>query len=83
MNDSHPICCNRNKAMLIERKKILPYFSHCCKIPVPECVKCAVCSSTTTQQWEQFSQYNVARAQEEMQASLQLREDMSVTRAQV
>ncbi|KAK6323509.1 hypothetical protein J4Q44_G00058480 [Coregonus suidteri] len=41
------------------------------------------CSSTTPQQWEQFSQYNVARAQEEMQASLQLRDDMSVTRVQL
>ncbi|XP_041738726.1 tektin-2 isoform X2 [Coregonus clupeaformis] len=39
--------------------------------------------STTPQQWEQFSQYNVARAQEEMQASLQLRDDMSVTRVQL
>ncbi|XP_013996837.1 tektin-2 isoform X1 [Salmo salar] len=39
--------------------------------------------STTPQQWEQFSQYNVDRAQEEMQASLQLREDMSVTRVQL
>uniref|UniRef100_A0A674CR06 Tektin n=1 Tax=Salmo trutta TaxID=8032 RepID=A0A674CR06_SALTR len=39
--------------------------------------------STTPQQWEQFSQYNVARAQEEMQASLQLREDMRVTRVQL
>ena len=42
MNDSHPICCNRNKVMLIEKTIILPYFSHCCKIPVSECVKCAV-----------------------------------------
>ncbi|KAM9420204.1 LOW QUALITY PROTEIN: tektin-2 [Salvelinus alpinus] len=34
-------------------------------------------SSTTSQQWEQFSQYNMAQAQETMQASQQLREDMS------
>ncbi|KAL0962589.1 hypothetical protein UPYG_G00342160 [Umbra pygmaea] len=39
--------------------------------------------STTPQQWEKFSQYNVARAREEIQASLQLREKMSVNRAQL
>ncbi|XP_066530945.1 tektin-2 [Hoplias malabaricus] len=38
---------------------------------------------TTPQQWEQFSLYNVTRAKEEMQASLQLRENISITRAQV
>ncbi|KAJ8000303.1 hypothetical protein DPEC_G00203440 [Dallia pectoralis] len=39
--------------------------------------------STTPQQWAQFSQFNVSRAQEDMLASLQLREEMSVTRAQL
>ncbi|XP_036423229.1 tektin-2 [Colossoma macropomum] len=39
--------------------------------------------STTPQQWEQFSHYNVTRAKEEMQASLQLRENISISRAQV
>ncbi|XP_036372150.1 tektin-2 [Megalops cyprinoides] len=38
--------------------------------------------STTPQQWEQFSRYNVSRALEEMEASLQLREDMTLTKAQ-
>lgn len=42
-----------------------------------------VCSSTTPQQWEQFSRYNVTRAKEEMQASVQIRENNSITRAQV
>lgn len=41
------------------------------------------CSSYTPQEWVQFSQYNVARAQEAMQVSQQMREDMSLTRAQV
>ncbi|KAM6958863.1 tektin-2 [Aplochiton taeniatus] len=40
-------------------------------------------SSTTPQQWEQFSLHNVTRAREEIQMSLQLREDMSLTRAQL
>lgn len=44
---------------------------------------CHCCSSSTPQEWVQFSQYNVARAQEAMQMSQQMREDMSLTRAQV
>ncbi|XP_042601152.1 tektin-2 [Cyprinus carpio] len=40
-------------------------------------------SSTTPQQWEQFSRYNITRAKEEMQASVQIRENNSITRAQV
>ncbi|XP_048848753.1 tektin-2 isoform X1 [Brienomyrus brachyistius] len=39
--------------------------------------------STTPQQWEQFSRYNVSRAEEEMLASLNLREDIILTIAQV
>ncbi|XP_068432036.1 tektin-2 [Clinocottus analis] len=39
--------------------------------------------SSTPQEWVQFSQYNVARAQEAMQVSQQMREDMSLTRAQL
>ncbi|KAF4100636.1 hypothetical protein G5714_018832 [Onychostoma macrolepis] len=39
--------------------------------------------STTPQQWEQFSRYNINRAKEEMQASVQIREINSITRAQV
>ncbi|TRY96386.1 hypothetical protein DNTS_029320 [Danionella cerebrum] len=39
--------------------------------------------STTPQQWEQFSQFNIARAKEEMQTSVQIRENNSITRAQV
>ncbi|XP_045914962.1 tektin-2 isoform X2 [Micropterus dolomieu] len=39
--------------------------------------------SSTPQEWLQFSQYNVARAQEAMQVSQQKREDMSLTRAQL
>uniref|UniRef100_A0A8C2F0R8 Tektin n=1 Tax=Cyprinus carpio TaxID=7962 RepID=A0A8C2F0R8_CYPCA len=39
--------------------------------------------STTPQQWEQFSRYNITRAKEEMQASVQIRENNSITRAQV
>nr|XP_023667566.1 tektin-2 [Paramormyrops kingsleyae] len=39
--------------------------------------------STTPQQWEQFSRYNVSRAEKEMLASLQLREDIILTIAQV
>ncbi|XP_016402727.1 tektin-2-like, partial [Sinocyclocheilus rhinocerous] len=38
--------------------------------------------STTPQQWEHFSRYNVARAKEEMQASVQIRENNIITRAQ-
>uniref|UniRef100_A0A3B3RHY3 Tektin n=1 Tax=Paramormyrops kingsleyae TaxID=1676925 RepID=A0A3B3RHY3_9TELE len=41
------------------------------------------CRSTTPQQWEQFSRYNVSRAEKEMLASLQLREDIILTIAQV
>ncbi|KAM8841576.1 tektin-2 [Spinachia spinachia] len=38
--------------------------------------------SSNPQEWSQFSQYNVARAQEAMQVSQQMREDMSLTRVQ-
>ncbi|XP_063041923.1 tektin-2 isoform X2 [Engraulis encrasicolus] len=41
------------------------------------------CSTSTPQQWEQFSIYNISRAKDDMQASLALRENMSITRAQV
>uniref|UniRef100_A0A8C1T8W1 Tektin n=1 Tax=Cyprinus carpio TaxID=7962 RepID=A0A8C1T8W1_CYPCA len=34
--------------------------------------------STTPQQWEQFSRYNITRAKEEMQASVQIRENNNV-----
>ncbi|KAM9340193.1 tektin-2 [Symphorus nematophorus] len=39
--------------------------------------------SSTLQEWVQFSQFNVAQAQEAMQVSQQMREDMSLTRAQL
>ncbi|KAF7669652.1 hypothetical protein LDENG_00159080 [Lucifuga dentata] len=39
--------------------------------------------STTPLEWLQFSQYNVARAQEAMQASQEMREEMSLTIAQL
>ncbi|XP_028820571.1 tektin-2 isoform X1 [Denticeps clupeoides] len=39
--------------------------------------------SSTPQQWVQFSHHNVTRAQQEMQASQQLRENISTTRVQV
>nr|XP_019964960.1 PREDICTED: tektin-2 [Paralichthys olivaceus] len=39
--------------------------------------------SSTPQEWVQFSRYNVARAQEAMQVSHHMREDMSLTRAQL
>ncbi|XP_030597584.1 tektin-2 [Archocentrus centrarchus] len=39
--------------------------------------------SSTLQEWVQFSQYNVARAQEAMQVSQQIREDKSLSRAQL
>uniref|UniRef100_A0A665UWB1 Tektin n=1 Tax=Echeneis naucrates TaxID=173247 RepID=A0A665UWB1_ECHNA len=39
--------------------------------------------SSTPQEWVQFSQCNAAHAQQAMQASQQMREDMSLTRAQV
>ncbi|KAA8586201.1 hypothetical protein FQN60_007770, partial [Etheostoma spectabile] len=39
--------------------------------------------SSTPEEWVQFSQYNVARAQEAMQVSQQMREDTSLTRAQL
>nr|XP_020497969.1 tektin-2 [Labrus bergylta] len=39
--------------------------------------------SSTPQEWVQFSQMNVARAQEAMQVSQQMREDMNLTRAQL
>ncbi|XP_067468445.1 tektin-2 [Thunnus thynnus] len=39
--------------------------------------------SSTPQEWVQFSQYNVTCAQEAMQVSQQMREDMSLTRAQL
>ncbi|XP_028820572.1 tektin-2 isoform X2 [Denticeps clupeoides] len=38
--------------------------------------------SSTPQQWVQFSHHNVTRAQQEMQASQQLRENISTTRVQ-
>ncbi|KAM7384631.1 hypothetical protein PAMA_011809 [Pampus argenteus] len=39
--------------------------------------------SSTPEEWVQFSQFNVARAQEAMEVSQQMREDMSLTRAQL
>ncbi|XP_049459206.1 tektin-2 [Epinephelus fuscoguttatus] len=39
--------------------------------------------SSTPQEWVQFSQYNMTRAQEAMQMSQQMREDMSLTIAQL
>ncbi|XP_036948852.1 tektin-2 isoform X1 [Acanthopagrus latus] len=39
--------------------------------------------SSTPQEWVQFSQYNMANAQEAMQVSYQMREEMSLTRAQL
>ncbi|XP_049890291.1 tektin-2 [Epinephelus moara] len=39
--------------------------------------------SSTPQEWVQFSQYNMTRAQEAMQVSQQMREDMSLTIAQL
>ncbi|KAG8004943.1 Tektin-2 [Nibea albiflora] len=39
--------------------------------------------SSTPQEWVQFSQYNVACAEEAMHVSQQMREDMSLTRAQL
>ncbi|XP_034401189.1 tektin-2 [Cyclopterus lumpus] len=39
--------------------------------------------SSTPQEWVQFSQYNVARAQEAMQVSQLMREDLSLTRTQL
>ncbi|KAM9838993.1 tektin-2 [Aulostomus maculatus] len=39
--------------------------------------------SSTPQEWVQFSQYNMACAQEAMQLSQQMREDTSLTRAQL
>ncbi|XP_026784135.3 tektin-2 isoform X2 [Pangasianodon hypophthalmus] len=39
--------------------------------------------STTPQQWVQFSHHNITQAKEEMQASLHLRENISITIAQV
>ncbi|KAF0024326.1 hypothetical protein F2P81_023128 [Scophthalmus maximus] len=39
--------------------------------------------SCTPLEWVQFSQYNVARAQAAMQVSQQMREDMTLTRAQL
>ncbi|XP_061112137.1 tektin-2 isoform X1 [Conger conger] len=38
---------------------------------------------TSPQQWEQFSRSNVSRAREEMDASLQLRANMKLTKAQL
>ncbi|XP_046874534.1 tektin-2 [Hypomesus transpacificus] len=40
-------------------------------------------SSSTPQQWEQFSQHNMSRAQQEMQVSLQLREETRLSRLQI
>ncbi|XP_026156282.1 tektin-2 [Mastacembelus armatus] len=39
--------------------------------------------SSTPEEWVQFSQYNVARAQEAMQVSQQMREDISLIRAKL
>ncbi|XP_041868508.1 tektin-2 isoform X2 [Melanotaenia boesemani] len=39
--------------------------------------------SSTSQEWVQFSQFNVNRAQEAMQASQQIRENMNLSRAQL
>ncbi|CAK6971576.1 tektin-2 [Scomber scombrus] len=39
--------------------------------------------SSTPQEWVQFSQYNVACAQQAMQVSQQMREDMSLSRAKL
>ncbi|XP_047239361.1 tektin-2 [Girardinichthys multiradiatus] len=39
--------------------------------------------SSTPQEWAQFSQYNVARAHEAVHKSQQIREDMSLSRAQL
>ncbi|XP_035039278.1 tektin-2 [Hippoglossus stenolepis] len=39
--------------------------------------------SSTPQEWAQFSQYNVLQAQEAMQVSQHMREDTSLTRAQL
>ncbi|KAM4539168.1 tektin-2 isoform 2-T2 [Odontesthes bonariensis] len=39
--------------------------------------------SSTPQEWVQFSQYNVIRAQEAMQASQQMRENTNLSRAQL
>ncbi|XP_060760069.1 tektin-2 [Neoarius graeffei] len=39
--------------------------------------------STTPQQWVQFSHHNITQAKEEMQASLHLRENISITISQV
>uniref|UniRef100_A0A3Q1CQL3 Tektin n=1 Tax=Amphiprion ocellaris TaxID=80972 RepID=A0A3Q1CQL3_AMPOC len=39
--------------------------------------------SSSPQEWLQFSQYNVSRAHEAMQVSQQMREDISLTRAQL
>ncbi|XP_075995753.1 tektin-2 [Genypterus blacodes] len=39
--------------------------------------------SSTPQEWLQFSQYNVVRAQQAMQASQAMREELSLTRAQL
>lgn len=44
---------------------------------------CGPLRSSTPQEWTQFSQSNVARAHEALQASEQLREDTSLSRAQV
>lgn len=41
------------------------------------------CSSTTPQQWVQFSHHNITQAKEEMLASLHLRENIKITVAQV
>ncbi|XP_034016019.1 tektin-2 [Thalassophryne amazonica] len=40
-------------------------------------------SSSTPQTWVEFSQFNVAHAQEAMQVSQHMREDMNLTRAQL
>uniref|UniRef100_A0A8C9R3N8 Tektin n=1 Tax=Scleropages formosus TaxID=113540 RepID=A0A8C9R3N8_SCLFO len=44
---------------------------------------CVPLGSTSPQEWEQFSRYNISRAQEETQTSQQLREDVTLTLAKV
>lgn len=41
------------------------------------------CSASTPQEWVQLSNHNVVQAEEAMRVSQQMREDMSLSRAQV
>ena len=43
----------------------------------------ATCSSTTLQQWDDFSQFNKDRAEAEMKAATELREAIALTIAEV